>query len=403
MPRPRPSGSSSSSRGSRSPTSRGRRRRWRRRGARPRSSCATRDRRAKALEEIRAALQSDDDVSVLGALRAVAQIGTLKYDKAAVPAAGPAARRRRGEPEVRAAAFYALYNTVVEPDDLRLVLDRIAKGDRQDAMSHLVVLSRRASSPATPAGATATPLTTREHGRTCARCSRGMWGASVSAELEAEVPCGSRREPETRDDAIYFAVSTLREKSRRSCRGADTAAGDPDPDVWQRALWGLSHGVAEAERGEGRERDGGRARDEERPGRRSEYALRALGENGRRSRRRGWSGWRRTRGWRRRGERARRWSGLGRGWRRRRSGSAGARRERRLVARRRDQGPEARTRRRRGGSRTRACAGASAPCSRRPRCVGLRGRGHPPSRSRVGLRARAPAPPHPVAGGAPRR
>ena len=47
----------------------------------------------------------------------------------------------------------------------------------------------------------------------------------------------------------YFALSTLQDKSAAVCAALFEAAQSTDANLWQRALWGLGHGVPRAERG----------------------------------------------------------------------------------------------------------------------------------------------------------
>ncbi len=200
------------------------------------------DLRERTLETLRAELGGDDATRIQAALGTLAQLGVLKYDKQSFrPLVLPHFNSKISS--VRTAAGYALYNTSREDDDLKLIL-AMAKDESTNpnrSMAHLIFMFSDGEVTG-EAGEAVLGLMQRGQGRVARDVVGGVWGAHVTPEIEAEV-LKMAQDPAQRSDAIYFGLSTWRQKSRKVCDVLLEAATDPDGNINQRAMWGLGHGV----------------------------------------------------------------------------------------------------------------------------------------------------------------
>lgn len=200
--------------------------------------------RAAALEAVREALQGDEEVEQLAGLLTLQRIGDVPYDKAPFrPLVLPFAQEADGELVV--AALYALAAVERRPEDLALVhaaWERAPEGLGDQTLALLKTfgdgrLEGRSEEIA---------LALLEHvdGRAVNQQLNGLWGARPGPALEARV-LELARSPdwEVRHGAIYFGLATFEDKSEAVVDALVEVLADPDPNNWQRALWGLGHGV----------------------------------------------------------------------------------------------------------------------------------------------------------------
>ncbi|MBX3431706.1 MAG: hypothetical protein KF847_00010 [Pirellulales bacterium] len=203
-------------------------------------------RRAETIAELRTALQGDDAPRQMAALETLAQSGDVEYDKAGFrPLVLPFIERGTDGP-LLTSACYALLNTDRRPEDLSLVQSIWERRTPlvDNSMSHLlfsfgdgkiagrseeIVLELLASSDA---GVRRETL-------------RGLWGAEVSDKMAARI-IALADDPESRHDAIYFGLSTLKPKNEAVVDKLVETLADRDPNDWGRALWGLGFGLPES-------------------------------------------------------------------------------------------------------------------------------------------------------------
>lgn len=198
--------------------------------------------RDAAIEEIRKALTSGDPLREYAGLLAFTQSAKANFDKAAFrDLILPLAKKVDGPAQV--SAFYALYNTGMKDGDLGLLLDVTADPGpaMKNSLSHLIFLYSKGEVTG-PAGERVLALLGSDARDEVREALRGIWGAKVSPEVEAKVLALSK-DPTTKHDAIYFGLSTFREKSKAVIERLVDVLGDADPNDWQRALWGLGHGI----------------------------------------------------------------------------------------------------------------------------------------------------------------
>jgi HEAT repeat protein len=70
--------------------------------------------------------------------------------------------------------------------------------------------------------------------------------AEIRQAAETVLELARAADRETRHAAIYFGLSTFADKSEAVVDALIATLADPDPNDWERALWGLGHGVPEA-------------------------------------------------------------------------------------------------------------------------------------------------------------
>lgn len=205
------------------------------------------ERRAEALDAVRQALSSEDKVQHLAALTTLQHVGDVQYDKASFrPLVLPYVREGTGP--VLVAALYALYNTERRPEDLQLVYaawERDREGLEYRTLHMLALfgdgrLEGRSEEIALECLADV-------DGRRVNQQLNGLWGARVGPRLEARVLELARSSDwEIRHGAIYFGLSTFADKGEAVVDELIATLSDPDANNWDRALWGLGHGVPQA-------------------------------------------------------------------------------------------------------------------------------------------------------------
>jgi len=200
--------------------------------------------RAASLDSIRQALASGDPamrleglVAFLGSLDAIEDKASFR-DLVLLSIDAEDAWLQRN-------AFYALYNTGVQPEDLERVLAaaRAKKPGLQSSITHLVTLYsdgvlRGESSRVLE------ELFATDDKRVLNDLLGGIWGAELSEALEARlIEISHTDDRDLRHNAIYFGLSTLKNKSRAVIEELMKAAQGRDSSDAGRALWGLGHGV----------------------------------------------------------------------------------------------------------------------------------------------------------------
>lgn len=201
-------------------------------------------RREQALREIAAALASGSSERQLAACRALARLAQVKYDKQPFREPVLAIAQSSSGP-LKAAALYALYNTVHRPEDLSLALVLADEPSPAVAGSGVHLLSLFSGGDLTgEAGAAVERIFERLDRRSFRDALSGLWGARVSPGIEARILELSRSSNgEEAHDAIYFGLSTFESKSRVVVERLAEALFDGNPNDSERALWGLGHGV----------------------------------------------------------------------------------------------------------------------------------------------------------------
>jgi len=204
------------------------------------------ERRAGAVEALRGALAGSNPAKQLAALRVLSQTGDIQFDRSPFRALiVPLVENARGETLV--AALYALYQIDRQPGDLALVQAAYARDPKALAksISHLLFLYGdgviEGDSERVVLEVLASP--DRNERR---EALRGLWGAKVGPALASRL-IELADDAEFHGDAIYFGLSTLKDKSENVVDKLIATLSDPDwTNNGQRALWGLGHGVPEA-------------------------------------------------------------------------------------------------------------------------------------------------------------
>ena len=208
---------------------------------------AGKERKAQALDEVRAALEAADAVGNLAALRTLQEIGDVAYDKAPLrPLVLPFAREGRGP--ILHAALYALANTEKQDADVALVhagWERDPEALRGSVTYLMFTLSGGNLTGRSEEIALEVIEASIDRGRPS---FSGMWGARVGPALGARlIEFSASPDHELRHDAIYYGLSTFQDKSGPVVEALIEALRHPDQSDARRALWGLTHGVSESQ------------------------------------------------------------------------------------------------------------------------------------------------------------
>jgi hypothetical protein len=207
--------------------------------------------REEALNKIREGLAGLDEKTAFVALRAFVGIKDLKMDRAAFrDLIDPWLDAE--DPGMRRTAWYAFAQTERRPEDIERV--RSLANDPSEIVrrsaSHLMFLYEEGDFTGA-SGDVVLGLLDREEKLVRREVMRGMWGATLSPELEAKVIALSRSEDRSEmHDAVYFALSTSAKKSAAAVDRLVEVLADPDVvNNAGRAAWGLRQGVAEEDHG----------------------------------------------------------------------------------------------------------------------------------------------------------
>lgn len=200
------------------------------------------ERRAEAVTALREALAGNDASQQLAALRVLAQTGDVKFDRTPFRAL-ILPLTESTERELPVAAFYALYNVDRRADDLTRVQAAYARQPEAltPSVSHLLFSFSDGAIEGASEKIVLELLASRDR-NTRRETLRGLWGAKVTPQLAARL-VELADDAGTRHDAIYFGLSTLKDKNEAVVDALIEVLADPDWNNWQRALWGLGHGV----------------------------------------------------------------------------------------------------------------------------------------------------------------
>ncbi len=202
------------------------------------------EKRKKAVEKMRSGLTSGDALRTHAALIAFQSTADANYDKA--PFREPllqCIKTMTGAPRV--AAFYGLGATGLKPGDTELLLDAASDPSPalRESLSHLLMLYTKGTITGKASDVVRSLLETDDRD-TLREVMRGLWGAKVGPKLEARLLEIARTMPRVRHDAIYFALSTLQDKSKAVVEELIECIDKNNRNAG-RAMWGLSHGVPE--------------------------------------------------------------------------------------------------------------------------------------------------------------
>ena len=204
--------------------------------------------RDKVVAEIKAALAGDNASKKLAAAKALGQLADVNFDKSQLRQhLLELCQSANGETQV--AAFYALYNTDRKDDDVVLLQTLLSR-------PHAAVLDRSASHLLHLFGESVIDeasekivlqLLDSPDRDTRREVLRGLWGSRCSETLMARV-VELAANKESRNDAIYFGLSTWPNKNEAVVDELIEVLSDPDWNNWSRAIWGLGYGVSESQK-----------------------------------------------------------------------------------------------------------------------------------------------------------
>jgi parallel beta-helix repeat protein len=202
-------------------------------------------RRGEAVRQVGEAVNSDDPTLLHAGLLAVSRLNQSNIDWRPLRERIVALCRTLDDDEAMRRAFYALRAAGPEDGDVALVLGRMRGGMASPQMSHLLMIYSGGDVSGEVAEQVLGLLNTTDadHLR---EVMRGLWGARVEAAVEARLLEISYTRSE--QDCIYFALSTLQDKSPAVIARLFEAARNPDYELFSRALWGLGHGIPEGGR-----------------------------------------------------------------------------------------------------------------------------------------------------------
>jgi len=203
-------------------------------------------RREVTLQHMRAALRSDDATPALAALMTLQQAGDVEFDKASFrPLVLPFAKVAEGHTLV--SALYALNAVGRESGDLQFVHDAWARDPRGLEPSISQLLHLFGGGAITGRSEEIVFERLRDAGPRARQHLSGLWGARVGPLLEGRlIELARSGDRELRHDAIYFGLSTLKDKSEAVVDLLIETLADPDwTNTGGRALWGLGQGVPE--------------------------------------------------------------------------------------------------------------------------------------------------------------
>ena len=205
--------------------------------------------RAAAIETIRADLASEDKKRQATGLAALSTTYQLEFDRSSFRAPVLALTETQSGWNLRS-ALYALNMIGLEEGDGDLLLKVLARdksSEVQESASHLLQLyfkgevlgdaDKHVNWLLDEADKIEDVNLRRE-------VFRGLWGARITPELETRLLGYAKPDSPSRNDAHYYALSTLPKKSRATVEYLLSTLVDPDPNIHGRALWGLSYGIS---------------------------------------------------------------------------------------------------------------------------------------------------------------
>lgn len=204
-------------------------------------------RREAALASIRSALADADESQNLSGLIALGQLGDIEFDKASFRSA-VTRHLDAQEPRTRRAAYFALLSTGAEPGDLDRAI-RLAYDPSREVRAYAsqLIASYCHDDFSGDAGSAILHLLATEDPRELREALRGLLGVRVPPDVEARILELSRSpERQIQQDALYFGVSVLVEKSEAVVDRLIEILRGPNVNDAGRALWGLGQQVPAA-------------------------------------------------------------------------------------------------------------------------------------------------------------
>ena len=204
------------------------------------------ERREHALGEVRAALGGHEPATQHAALITLQRVGDVEFDKAPFRALILPFVETAPD-KTLLAAFYALNVTCKADGDLARLHEAWTRDPAALKSSMLHLLAQfGAMQVVGRSEEIALEVLKTKYDRSAIGLN-GLWGTKVGPQLEARLLAmanGANRD--VAYDALYYALSTLQDKSAAVVDKLIASLAEQDPNAWQRALWGLGHGVPEA-------------------------------------------------------------------------------------------------------------------------------------------------------------
>lgn len=196
----------------------------------------------ESLDKIREAMGSDDPLTTLVGMRAFTGLYELDFDKASFRGKILPHLESKDD-DLRAAAWSALMMSGLQPEDaarMRQVARSMGMGSNT---SHLLFIMEKGDLTG-ESGDIVRGLVDWKDPAATREVLRGTWGSQDAPALEDEIIAISR-EPAFLNDAVYYALSTERKKSKATVDRLIEVLDHPDShNVGGRAAWGLGYGVA---------------------------------------------------------------------------------------------------------------------------------------------------------------
>jgi hypothetical protein len=202
-------------------------------------------RREEALDAIRTALEGRDELEGYAALLAFTGIREIDFPRGNFR---PGIERHLNAVDfgVQRAAWYALFHSDPQRDDIPRIWELADRPGIQASVSHLLNMWEAGDLTRT-SGAVVEELLHHEDHRVLKEALRGLWGARFSGALSERV-LELTRHPDRNvsHNAVYHALSTQSNKTKDGVeRLLELAADQSSTDLSGRSAWGLRQGVPE--------------------------------------------------------------------------------------------------------------------------------------------------------------
>jgi len=198
--------------------------------------------RATAIEGIRAAIASGDPDKAFAGLLALSAIHEVAFDKASFREVLKL-HLHSENPQMRASAWYGMLQAGMQEDDLQLLRETARTRDMGRSTAHLLHMAEKGDLTG-ESGDIVRDLLRSNDPQARRSAMNGIWGASFSPELEADLIALSYQK-EYLHDAIYNSLSPQSNKGAATVDRLIEVLAEPDGNTSGRAAWGLNHGVPE--------------------------------------------------------------------------------------------------------------------------------------------------------------
>lgn len=196
----------------------------------------------ESLEKIREAMGSDDPLTTLVGMRAFTGLYELDFDKASFRGKILPHLESKDD-DLRAAAWSALMMSGLQLEDAAH-MRQVARSTGMGSGTSYLLFSMEKGDLTGESGDIVRGLIDWKDPAVTREVLRGTWGSQYAPALEEEIIAISR-EPAFLNDAVYFALSTERKKSKATVDRLIEVLSHPDShNVGGRAAWGLGYGVA---------------------------------------------------------------------------------------------------------------------------------------------------------------